>query len=170
MAHSPTIRRTHRSKACTDQVLGAILAGWRYDISGIPADLRSDYEEHLVSCGHCRSRQRRHRTIDVLLLAVTSLSFVAFLLASLVMHRLEAIAHVSVLHVRLHPAEAAGALTRIPASVSIGLQAVAIAGMVLSLLLWVAITMVTPVTGMVSSALRERMSPELRDRLWKQAA
>ncbi len=31
---------------CTDKVVGTILAGWRYDISGITPDMRRDYEQH----------------------------------------------------------------------------------------------------------------------------
>ena len=169
MANKVSSGGAQRSQACTDQVVGAILSGWRYDISGIPADLRSDYEEHLVACMHCRSRQRRHRTIDFLLLAVTTLSVVAFLLAAIVMHRLEAFAHITALHVKLHP-EDARIFSHLPASVSIGLEAVAIAGVVLSTMLWALIAMVTPATGLLSSALRERVSPELRERLWKHAA
>ncbi|HEY4008880.1 MAG TPA: hypothetical protein VGM11_01930, partial [Acidobacteriaceae bacterium] len=80
---------------CTDQVIGAILAGWRYDISGTPAGLRGDYEEHLRGCAHCRARQRWHRTVDFLLLAVTTMSCIAFFLATLVVHRLEAVRHLS---------------------------------------------------------------------------
>lgn len=162
-------RRNNRHDSCTDQVVGAILSGWRYDISGNSPDLRLEYEAHMAECGHCRRRQRIHRTVDVLLLAATTLSFAAFLLAALVMHRLEAFSHVTAVHVPLHSV-ANRELTRIPSSVTIGLQAVAIAGMVVSMLLWVLVAMVTPVTGIVSSALKERMSPELRDKLWKQAA
>lgn len=164
-----TIRnRSHRQHTCTDQVVGAILSGWRYDISGIPADLRADYEEHLHGCTHCRRRQRVHRTIDVLLLAATSLSFAAFLLAALVMHKLEAIKHLSTVRVHLLPAHAA--VSHIPSSITMSLEAVALFGVVLSMLLWILIAMVTPVPQMVSSALRERVSPTLRDRLWKEAA
>jgi hypothetical protein len=170
MANDSHFRRIQRSQACTDQVVGAILSGWRYDISGVPADLRLDYEYHLTACSYCRGKQRLHRTIDVLLLAATALSFAAFLLAALVMRRVEAIAHITAVHLKLHPAENFGALARIPSSITIGLEAVAIAGVVLSLLLWVLIAMVTPVAGMVSSALRDRVSPELRERLWKHAA
>jgi len=50
---------------CVDQVVGDILAGWRYDISGIAAEMRGDYEQHFAECVHCRSRQRLHRTIDI---------------------------------------------------------------------------------------------------------
>ena len=31
---------------CVDQVVGDILAGWRYDISGITPEMRGDYEDH----------------------------------------------------------------------------------------------------------------------------
>ena len=83
--------------------MGAILSGWRYDISGISPDLRVDYEAHLYNCAHCRKRQRVHRTWDVMLLAITTLSFAAFLLAAVVMHRVEAISHISnVQHLHLH--------------------------------------------------------------------
>jgi hypothetical protein len=148
--------------------VGAILSGWRYDISGIPADLRFDYEEHLKGCSHCRGKQRLHRTVDVLLLAATTLSFAAFLLAALVMHRLEALSHVSMVHVHLHAEHSA--LLRVPASITVSLEAVALGGVVISMLLWILIAMVTPVPQMLSSALRDRVSPGLRERIWKEAA
>jgi hypothetical protein len=153
---------------CNDQVVGAILSGWRYDISGISPDLRVDYEAHLYGCAYCRRRQRLHRTVDVLLLAVTSLSFAAFLLAALVMHRVEAVSHISSLHLHLHGEVAA--LARIPASVTISLEAVAIAGVFISMLLWTLVTIATPIPSMVASVFHERISPELRERLRKQAA
>jgi hypothetical protein len=154
---------------CNDQVVGAILSGWRYDISGISPDLRVDYEAHLYGCEHCRRRQRLHRTVDVLLLAVTSLSFAAFLLAAIVMHRVEAISHISNVHLHLHE-QGSSALSRLPASVTISLEAVAIAGMVVSMLLWTLVAIATPIPNMVSTLFRERVSPELRERLRKQAA
>ena len=43
---------------CVDQVVGDILAGWRYDISGIAPEMCGDYEQHFAECVHCRSRQR----------------------------------------------------------------------------------------------------------------
>jgi hypothetical protein len=150
-------------------VIGAILSGWRYDISGTPASLRGDYETHLRGCPHCRSKQRLHRTVDVLLLAVTTLSCAAFLLAALVMHKLEAIRHLSNVHLHL-PSDRALALAHIPPSITISLEAVAIAGVIISMLLWALVAMATPVPAMLSGMLREHVSPELRDRLWKQAA
>ena len=155
---------------CIDHVVGAILSGWRYDISGIPADLRVDYEAHLRACAHCRRKQRMHRTVDFLLLAVTTLACGAFLLASLVLHKLEAIKHLSgSVHVHLGT-DRALALAHIPASITISLEAVAIAGVVFSLLLWALVAMATPVPGMITAMVRDHVSPELRDRIFKQAA
>jgi hypothetical protein len=165
---------THRTRAnenvtCTDPVVGAILSGWRYDITGNSPDLRTEYEAHLSECGHCRRRQRVHRTIDVLLLAVTSLSFAAFLLASLVMHRLETVSHITNVHVHLHN-DGVVALSRIPDSITIGLETVAIAGLLVSMLLWILVAMATPIFGIVSAMVRERIVPELRERLGRQEA
>jgi hypothetical protein len=159
-AHSP----------CTDPVIGAILSGWRYDISGTPAGLRGDYEEHLCGCPHCRGKQRIHRSVDLLLLVVTSLACAAFMLAAVVVHRLEAVRHLSSsVHVHLRT-DRALALAHIPASVTISLEAVAIAGVIFSMLLWALVLMTTPVPGMVASMVRDHMSPGLRERLSKHAA
>ena len=43
---------------CIDPIVGKILAGWRYDISGIAPEMRADYEEHFDACERCRTRQR----------------------------------------------------------------------------------------------------------------
>jgi len=119
---------------------------------------------------HCRAKQHLHRTVDMLLLAVTTLACGAFLLAALVLHRLEAIRHLSgSLHVHLGT-ERALALAHIPQSITISLEAVAVSGVIFSLLLWALVAMTTPVPGMLSAMVREHVSPELRDRLWKQAA
>ena len=161
-----------RTDTCNDQVVGAILSGWRYDISDIPKDLRGDYESHLAGCPHCRRRQRVHRTVDVLLLCVTTLSFVAFLLAALTMHRLELYSHMSTVHVHLHAAEESGPLARIPASLAISLEAVAIAGVVVSMLLWLLVALATPVPGMLTAMFRQRYpaAAHADDELNKQAA
>jgi hypothetical protein len=66
---------------CIDPIVGGILAGWRYDISGIAPDMRGDYEDHLATCDHCRARQRLHRRIDIGLMALTSLSAFVFVAA-----------------------------------------------------------------------------------------
>jgi hypothetical protein len=66
---------------CVDPIVGKILAGWRYDISGLAPEMGGDYEEHFDACAHCRGRQRLHRTIDISLIALASVSAGVFLLA-----------------------------------------------------------------------------------------
>ena len=66
---------------CIDPLVGKILAGWRYDISGLAPEMRADYEQHFAECEHCRARQRLHRTIDVALIVLASISAAVFLLA-----------------------------------------------------------------------------------------
>jgi len=39
------------------EVVGGILASWRYDISGISPEMRKDYEQHFAECAHCSGRQ-----------------------------------------------------------------------------------------------------------------
>ena len=58
---------------CTDRVVGAILASWRYDISGISPEMRRDYESHFAECARCRARLKFHRSLDVTLAVLTSL-------------------------------------------------------------------------------------------------
>jgi hypothetical protein len=144
---------------CTDPLIGNILAGWRYDISGLSAAMRTDYDQHLSDCAHCRHRQHLARTIDVLLLTVSSLSILAFMLAAAVLHRIEAIAHLSS---SLH-----GHLYHTPITVS--LEAAAIAGVVISFLLWVMVAIATPIPALVSDVLQERL-PAIRERIMKNAA
>src|SRR5438445_1722892 len=69
------------SQQCVDPIVGKILAGWRYDISGLAPEMRGDYEHHFAGCEYCRSRQRLHRTIDVSLIVLASVSAGVFLLA-----------------------------------------------------------------------------------------
>jgi hypothetical protein len=105
----------------------------------------------------------------MLLLAVTTMACMAFLLAAFVLRRLENIRHLSgSLHVHLG-ADRALTLAHVPQSITISLEAVAISGVIFSLLLWALVAMTTPVPGMLSAMLRDHVSPELRDRLWKQA-
>jgi hypothetical protein len=144
---------------CTDPVIGDILAGWRYDISGLSPAMRTDYDHHLSECAQCRRRQHLARTIDVLLISVSSLSILAFLLAAAVLHRLESIAH---LGTSLH-----GHLYHTP--ITISLEATAIAGLVISLLLWVLVAIATPIPGLVSDAI-QRIPPHIRERISKNAA
>ena len=151
MATQKSHLRASGQETCNDPVVGAILSGWRYDISGISPDLRVDYEAHLYNCAHCRKRQRVHRTWDVMLLAITTLSFVAFLLAAMVMHRVEAISHINnVQHLHLHDQSTISRL-RIPSSISISLEALAIVGVLVSMLLWTLVTITTPIPSMVAA-------------------
>ncbi len=80
---------------CTDRVVGAILASWRYDISGIFPEMRKDYELHFAECPHCRARQKFHRSLDVTLAVLTSLAVFFFLFALAVLHHIKPLEHVA---------------------------------------------------------------------------
>lgn len=155
----PLSRRLHPS-SCTDQVVGDILSGWRYDISGLSPAMRTDYEQHFVECAHCRRRQAIARSIDVLLIAVSSLSILAFLLAAVVIHRVELVTHIFSLHVRLTQTHA----------VAISLEAVAIAGMVFSTLIWILVAIATPLPGFLGGIVQKHLPADIRDRFHKNAA
>src|SRR5277367_6231264 len=114
---------------CVDPIVGKILAGWRYDISGIAPEMRGDYEDHFASCEPCRRRQRLHRTIDVSLIALASLSGAVFLLAFGVILRLE-------------PRHA------------FWLELAALAGFVLSALIWLLVAVATPAPMTMVDAAR----------------
>jgi hypothetical protein len=150
--------RQHRA-ACTDQVVGAILSGWRYDISGISAAMRTDYEQHFAECSHCRRRQRAARTIDVLLISISTLSIVAFLLAAVLIHRFELITHIGKVELHLNQAHA----------VAISLEAVAVIGLVLSTLLWVLVAVATPLPGYLGEIVQQHIPSDLRNRFTKAA-
>jgi anti-sigma factor RsiW len=146
--------------ACTDPVVGDILSSWRYDISGISPEMRTDYEQHLATCPHCRSRQRMHRAIDVTLISLSTLSIMAFLLALAVIHHIEPLRTAAVV---LHLEHAQMVLT---------LQAAAVLGLLASLLAWVLVAIATPapiyLTGVAieqARVLQDRIPEELRTRL-----
>jgi hypothetical protein len=137
---------------CVDKPVGAILAGWRYDISGIPVEMRSDYVQHFEECAYCRSKQRLHRSIDFGLLVLTTASGMLFLLAFL------AVRH-------FHPNRA------------VIMELVAAGGAVASALVWIAVCMTTPVPvmafGAVKTKAREvhgRLPEEIRQRIPEQIA
>jgi uncharacterized membrane protein len=75
--------------------VGAILASWRYDISGIYPEMRKDYEQHFIECPHCSSRQRFHRSLDVALVVLTSLSVFFSLFALAVLKHIKPLEHVA---------------------------------------------------------------------------
>ena len=155
----PANRKSSHS-ACIDQVVGDILSGWRYDISGLSPAMRTDYDQHLSDCSHCRRRQRIARTIDVLLISVSTLSIAAFLLAAVVIHRIELITHIFTMHLRLSQTH----------GIAISLEAVAIAGLIFSTLLWILVAIATPLPGFLGGIVQERIPADLRDRFTKDAA
>jgi hypothetical protein len=146
--------------ACSDPIVGAILSGWRYDLSALSPAMRKDYDLHMAECSHCRSKQRLHRTVDVLLISVSTLSIVAFFLAAVIMHRVEAITHIAQFRVPLGQ----------HAAVYISLEAVAIAGLFFSTLLWILVAIATPLPGFLGAVLQQRMPENLRQRFSKDAA
>ena len=80
---------------CTDRVVGAILASWRYDISGISPEMRRDYESHFAECARCRARQKFHRSLDVSLAVLTSTAALFFLFALAVLKHIKPLEHVA---------------------------------------------------------------------------
>ncbi len=147
------------AKACTDPIVGAILSGWRYDISSISPEMRTDYEVHLVECSGCRRRQQKARLIDVMLITVTSLSVVAFLLAAVVLHRIELLRDLPAVHMRLH---------QMPATVT--LYAVVIVGLIVSTIMWILVAVATPVPGYLTDVVTQRLPPDLKQRLARRHA
>ncbi|HZP63632.1 MAG TPA: hypothetical protein VFB28_09485 [Terriglobales bacterium] len=132
---------------CVDPVIGKILAGWRYDISSLAPEMRSDYEEHFRLCDRCQSRQRLHRTIDISLIVLASVSAGIFLLAFGV------IRHFGPRH-------------------AFWLEIAALAGFALSALIWLIVAVATPApTVMVDAAkvgarhVHDRLPAEIRERL-----
>ena len=132
---------------CVDPLVGKILAGWRYDISGLAPEMREDYEHHFEDCKHCRSRQKIHRIIDVSLIVLASLSAAMFLLAFGV------IRHFGPRHALL-------------------LELIALGGFALSALLWLVVAVATPAPMTVVDVARlgarrvhDRLPAEIRERL-----
>ena len=162
MRQSPStlVTRPRRTQTqCTDPVVGNILSGWRFDISGLSPAMRTDYEQHLEECLNCRRRQRVARTIDLLLITVSTLSIAAFLLAAFVIHRVEMITHLGMIRLELHHT-----------LITISLEAAAVAGVVVSVLLWTLVAVATPLPGLVGSFVGEHLPADLRERFLKRAA
>ena len=82
-------------KVCTDRVVGAILASWRYDISGISPEMRRDYEQHFVECDRCTARQRFHRGLDAALALLLGTASLFFLFALAVFEHVKPLEHVA---------------------------------------------------------------------------
>jgi hypothetical protein len=132
---------------CVDPIVGKILAGWRYDISGLAVEMRGDYEEHFAGCEHCRSRQHLHRIIDISLITLASVSAGVFLLAFGV------IRHFGPRH-------------------AFWLELAALTGFALSALIWLIVAVATPAPMAVVDAAKigarhvhDRLPQEIRERL-----
>ena len=52
------------SQQCIDPIVGKILAGWRYDISGLAPEMSGDYEGHFAECECCSTRQKIQRDVN----------------------------------------------------------------------------------------------------------
>jgi len=135
------------SLQCVDPIVGKILAGWRYDISGLAPEMRGDYENHLADCEYCRGRQQVHRIIDVGLIALASISAAVFLLAFAVIRY-------------LGPRHA------------FWLELGALLGFALSALIWLGVAVATPAPVTVLDAAKEgarrvhdKLPEEIRQRL-----
>jgi hypothetical protein len=137
---------------CTDRVIGKILAGWRYDISGLAPEMRGDYVAHFEECAHCRSHRTIHRSIDIGLIILGTISAAMFLIAFGVVHYFE------------------------PKHAFI-LELIAICGFLLSALIWLIVAVATPapqtalvvartgarlVHDKLPEPIRERIPEELR--------
>lgn len=132
---------------CVDPVVGKILAGWRYDISGIALEMRGDYEEHLAHCHFCSGRQRLHRFIDISLIVLASVSAGMFLLAF-------------------------GVVRHFGPRNAFWLEIAALAGFALSALIWLAVAVATPAPMAVVDVARigarhvhDHLPAEIRERL-----
>jgi hypothetical protein len=145
--------------------VGDILAGWRFDISGLSPEMGVDYNLHLAECSYCQRRQHVSRTIDLLLLSVSTLSILAFLLAAVVIHRVEVVTHGGTLHVPVH-------LLQVHV-VAISLEAIAVAGLLFSTLLWILVAIATPLPGFIGQMVQRRIPPhilsDLRERFTRNA-
>jgi hypothetical protein len=80
---------------CTDRVVGAILASWRYDISGISPEMSKDYEQHLAECSRCSARQKFHRSVDATLAVLTGTASLFFVFALLTLKHVKPLEHVA---------------------------------------------------------------------------
>ena len=129
------------STICTDKVIGNILAGWRYDISGLAPEMRGDYEQHLAECVHCQSRQTLHRTIDIALMVVATISAIVFLVA------FGAVRHYSPRH-------------------ALVLELIALAGFLFFSVVWLIVAVATPAPVVVADVARIQ-ARRIQERLMK---
>ena len=132
---------------CSDRVVGEILAGWRYDISGLAVEMRQDYELHLQECAFCRSRQLLHRAIDIGLMIVATVSALTFLIAF-------------------------GAVRYFSPRHALVLELIALAGFLFFSVVWLIVAVATPLPVVVADVARiharrihDRLPSQIRERL-----
>jgi hypothetical protein len=132
---------------CVDPIVGKILAGWRYDTSGLAPEMGGDYEEHFAACEHCRGRRSLHRTIDISLIALASVSAGVFLLAF-------------------------GVIRHFGPRNAFWLEIAALVGFALSALIWLIVAVATPapmavvdVAMLGARRVHDRLPAEIRERL-----
>jgi hypothetical protein len=132
---------------CVEPIVGKILAGWRYDISGLAAEMRGDYEAHFADCEHCRSRQQIHRIIDISLIVLASVSAALFLLAF-------------------------GVIRYFGPRHAFWFEVVALLGFALSALIWLVVAVATPapmvmvdVARLGARRVHDRLPAEIREKL-----
>ncbi len=132
---------------CIDKVVGHTLASWRYDISGLAPEMSEGYEQHFAECEYCRKRQRLHRTIDMTLIGLATVSAGVFLLAF-------------------------GVIRYFRPSHAFWLEIGALVGFALSAFVWLLVAVATPAPIVMVDAARngarlvhDRLPPEIRERL-----
>lgn len=130
---------------CNDRVIGAILARWRYDISGISPEMRRDYENHLTECAHCSARQRFHRSLDVTLFVLTALSVFFSVFALAVLMHIKPLEHVAFNVLGLDKFDMYHMLV-----------SAAIAGVCFSVIAFALVLMTTPASSYLSGIAAER--------------
>ena len=135
------------SSVCTDKVIGDILAGWRYDISGLAPEMRGDYEQHLAECARCHGRQILHRTIDIGLMIIASISAIMFLIAF-------------------------GAVRHYSPKNALVLELIALAGFLFFSVVWLIVAVATPAPVVVADVARiharrihDRLPSNIREKL-----
>ena len=132
---------------CTDKVVGDILAGWRYDISGLAPEMREDYEAHFRDCARCRGKRKLHRIIDFSLILIASASGLMFLIAL-------------------------GAIRHFNPSRAILLEVIAACGAAFSAMVWIIVAVSTPVPVVVAGValqqarkIHEKLPDEVKSRI-----
>jgi uncharacterized metal-binding protein len=107
--------------------------------------MRRDYEQHFADCSHCRARQKFHRTLDVSLAVLTSLSVFFFMFAFLVLTHIKPFEHVAV-----------NILSLDTSSMYQMLVSAAIAGVCFSVIALVVVLTTTPAPSYLSGLASER--------------